>query len=63
MLPIHDPFLLACFCFASFIARTFFMILRNVALSAALSVVLAIGEILLRVVKIANANFDARTVL
>jgi len=35
------------FSFAILIARTFFMIRRNVALSAALRVVLAIAEILL----------------
>jgi hypothetical protein len=46
--------------FAIFIARTFFMIRRNVALSAALNVVLAIAETLL--MKIANANLYFRAV-
>jgi len=43
--------------FAILIARTFFMILRNVALSDALNVVLAITEILLMKRAKSNANF------
>jgi hypothetical protein len=51
----------AAFNFASLIARTFFMIRRRVALSAALSVVLAIAEILL--MEFAKSNFYFRAII
>jgi hypothetical protein len=58
----HDPFRFAAFNFAILIARTFFMIRRRVALSAALRVVLAIAEVN-SAVQFANTNLYFRSVV